>query len=555
MGHIYRNLREIPRPKESRVSESDGRVYVMVESAGGKKRKVNIGAASGDKMMHPNDNFKELYPELWREYYSRSSAAILRYLKMGMYAASLHIGHKTGLYPLLASAFGLPCANAVMDFIDYSLLYRPDEPKTFSEAMKVEALYLPQIYPESSRLYLLRSITQDQISCFQKDWMKECRKRGMTRAWISMDCVGKVRADQEESSTLFYLCALNAEDGTPITYCVHKGDITDGRAIQEMVSSLQGEGIETEGIILGRKLGREDVFKEIIRLGYRYVMKLPEGSYAHESMLEKYVSRIRMRSEYYIGDALFAIRDETEIFEGCPEKSQAFLYFDLLNAKRLTIAGLKGFARVKEEMNRQLEKGWIPTIPPRMRRILHLEKDGDQIFLETDDDAWKNYIETRGFYTLAASEDVGIEEAARIDRLSNSPRKQLQVMDHLPGFGFSSLKSSQEIENRFAVWFAASIVRTELVRICKSLKLRLKPTVENLDFFELFFADNLRYSSTFKMTERSKRIFSGLDLTPENISILEELVYYHDADPQDDEFHTLPEKPQKSKRGRPAKRK
>lgn len=87
------------------------------DGLGNKKRKV-IGRDTSEITMHPNDLFKFLYPTLWKEYYGDRDLTEYE-LHAGMYAMSLGIGYKTGLYPILQDVYSPLYANAIMDYAMY----------------------------------------------------------------------------------------------------------------------------------------------------------------------------------------------------------------------------------------------------------------------------------------------------------------------------------------------------------------------------------------------------------------------------------------------------
>ena len=98
----------------------DGRVYVVLEKRYYQDLHYNmdnrawLGKAVSDTHMHPNNIFKEMYPEKLE---GVSYLNLPVYLKhMGVYAAALAIGEQTGLYADLVENLGPRSANLVMDY-------------------------------------------------------------------------------------------------------------------------------------------------------------------------------------------------------------------------------------------------------------------------------------------------------------------------------------------------------------------------------------------------------------------------------------------------------
>ena len=182
MGKIHWNLKEIPQPSDSHINKSDGRVFIFLQDndkVRESSRKV-IGHATSDTMMHPNDNFKYLYPNLWKEYYGDGDVHD-RVLRFGMYAMTLGIGYKTALYPALIDAYGPMHANAIMDYSMYSVLEKSDVSQTYEERMQREVIFSKEIHSDSWLSNLFKNkMTEEQHLDFRDRWIKECKNRKLS---------------------------------------------------------------------------------------------------------------------------------------------------------------------------------------------------------------------------------------------------------------------------------------------------------------------------------------------------------------------------------------
>ena len=115
MGRVFRNQQEIPIPDFAYLNASDGRVFTIHRDERNKRRHITIGWATSKVTMHPNENFKFLYPNLWAQYYGESRLQPHE-LHVGLYGLTLSAGWKTGLYPMLQKDLGPLNANAVLDY-------------------------------------------------------------------------------------------------------------------------------------------------------------------------------------------------------------------------------------------------------------------------------------------------------------------------------------------------------------------------------------------------------------------------------------------------------
>ena len=66
MGHIYRNLKPIPVPKDCYVAKKKNRVHRYYYLNGERKYHI-VGYLTDEGLMIPNDVFRTLFPKEWNE--------------------------------------------------------------------------------------------------------------------------------------------------------------------------------------------------------------------------------------------------------------------------------------------------------------------------------------------------------------------------------------------------------------------------------------------------------------------------------------------------------
>ena len=315
MSHIYWELKEIPIPKEAYINTSDGRVFLMNTDGTGKKKRKVIGHAASMETMHPNDLFKYLYSSLWAEYYG-SGKLPEHELNIGMYALSLGISYSSGLYPVLQDVYGPLYGNAIMDYAMYSIMDRSDTTQLFPDRMSREVLFSKEAYSDDWYSGMFQHhMPEDANHQFRMKWLAECNRRGITRAWITIDgsnndcCVRKSDLCEKgeakshtNSDLVSYIWALDVKTGTPITYFVNNGGMVDSKAFQKLAAFLKSSGIEIEGVILDRGFCTHDVFQMLEDCGYPYVVMLKSDTYGHTQMMERHAAEIRWRSEEHTSE-------------------------------------------------------------------------------------------------------------------------------------------------------------------------------------------------------------------------------------------------------------
>ena len=95
-GNIFWNLHEIPIPADAKRNAYDNQVSKYYKDGNGRRRRVVIGRAVTETTMHPNQNFRYYYPELWKLYYLEDVTA-QHEIHFGLYALLLGAGYRSGI--------------------------------------------------------------------------------------------------------------------------------------------------------------------------------------------------------------------------------------------------------------------------------------------------------------------------------------------------------------------------------------------------------------------------------------------------------------------------
>lgn len=335
MAHIFWELHEIPRPYESYINHSDGRVFIMNDDGFGNRKRKVIGRATSETMMHPNELYKYLYPSLWKEYYGEMELPEHE-LHAGLYALALGIGYKTNLYPILHEVYGPLYGNAIMDYAMYSILERTDTSQLFPDRMAQQVLFSKEVYSDSWFSDLFRKqMTGNANYQFKIRWIKDSVSSGVTKVWLSIDgsnndCTVS-RSDLSEhgntkshtnSRIVSYIGAVSAKDGRPVTYFVNNGGMADCKAFQEIAAFLKSTGIEIEGVIIDRGFCTHDVLQTIKECGCPYIVMLKSDNYGHTQMMAEFADTIRWKVPYVVNNkGMFGIADRKQIFGQYPEEA------------------------------------------------------------------------------------------------------------------------------------------------------------------------------------------------------------------------------------------
>lgn len=567
MGIVYRNKKEIPIPQGLHINHHDGRVYSLKKNPDGSTNRLVLGYATSEVTMHVNENFKLMFPDLWKQYYGDGD--IKPYLlHAGLYALCLGACIQNGLYKLVQEQFGPLHGNAIMDYAMFSITSRLNVTQLFPERMAEEVLFSDKVYSDSWFSDLFNNkIPKDEIHSFKLKWLQECKARRMAKAWISIDgsnndcqVADSDLADQGKAKSrknveiVSYIYAVNATNGMPITYCVNDGSVVDSKAFQLLCMLLEDSGVEIEGVIIDRAFCTKDVLTMVRESGYRYVLMLKSNTYGHTQMMEEYADLIRWKAAYCVGDnGLFGITEKKKVFRNSSEEAYINLYFDGANGSERSVSLTKKIRENAREIQARIDKGETGTVPSNMKKYLSIEQVGGISKVVYNYEAWQKNMDEKGYYSIASSEAFGAEETNGIYHLRDASEMQFMIMKSMEGFRVSRVHSDAGIESKFAVCFITSILRCGIMNTCRGLGFDTNRMLKEIDRIQLLLKGDGRYYPIKNYTFRQKELLAQFGVKPENFDAIALDVTYRNSNPIKSQERRIPDMGvvQKRKRGRP----
>ena len=537
MGKVYRYKAAIPIPNGLSPKPSDGRIEVYVD-VNGVRKPITIGYAATSFSMYVNDTFRNMYPEEWIRYYGEKEIVPDR-LYIGCYALTLGVVHETGMYPLLLRAYEPGLTNAVLDYVMYSMLTRSDVTQLYPVRMQEEVLFSNEVYSDSWYSECFKSkITSDMTDRFRNSWLKHCEERGVTKCWISIDgsnndCEVKesdlskygYAKSHNDSRIVSFIYAVNAEDGTPITYYVNPGSVIDAKAFMEIAALLKNASIEVEGVILDSGFCTYEVIQTILSLKYDYIIMTPCDTYGHTSLIESDGHKIKWRSLYCVSDegGVYGTTRQHVLFRTHPDlEAYINLYYDSFRGTNQS-ADLS--RKIRKEMRRvqsKLDNGKKAKINNALTHYLRIEKIDGKDTVVPEHQAWDAQMEKKGFFSLASSRDFGAEEALLIYHLRDTSETGYCILKSQQGFHATRVHSTEGIESKFAVCFVGNIIRHKIFLACKSLDLDTNVMIQRLDriYLRRGIADS--YYDVHMMSQDYKDLYAAVGIKPEHFECFAE---------------------------------
>lgn len=531
MGHIFRNLPEIPIPDFAYVNRNDGRVFIITRDKENKRQHTTIGRAASMITMYPNDRFKFLYPDLWRHYYGTKEKLLPHELRIGLYALMLSTGKQSGLYQILEKLFGAENANAMFDYMMFSIRERTNSTYLIEQALADQLSFSDKLLSDSwYSNFFEKELSLDKINQFKCDWLTQCTARKCSKVWLCLDgsnndctVTDSDLAEPGNSKShravniYSYIWAVDAANGRPVTWFVNNGGKVDSKAFEKIFQFLANSKLEIEGVILDRGFANEDVLKLIRSKGLQYVVMLKSNAAGYQNMLEKHAEDIRWKVEHLVNEkGIFGIAEKMQVFKTGREQSKVALFFDgnIGTKKSIELIAdvLRKYKELKEKISCLGSTRGI-KIPSEMKRYMSLTKND----IVLNHAQWQKDVDSKGFNAIASSMDWSASQISRTYDLRDVSEKQFSIFKSQLGDDVTRVHDDARIQAKLAVSFMAAILRTEFELTCRSMGLETNKMLREVDRCVITLMPNDQYIAVHDYTDRVKRLFDLFGLGDEHL--------------------------------------
>ena len=536
MSIVYRNQKDIPMPSFGYPNRTDGRVSIAYNGEDGKVHWKIIGhltdSTPGKERMVPNEYFRRTFQDIWIREYPNDTLPPHE-MHIGMYALTLGICEKTGLYSILQKVYGYEYVNNVLDYAMFSILDRSDITQLYESRMDREVLFSDKLYSDSwYSSFFARKLTEDHHNLFRIRWIEHLVKKGLKKVWLCIDgsnndCearksflarFGFPKSHNKNKTIVGYMYAVDSESGMPVTYTVYDGSVPDCQAFQKLATFLASFSIEIEGVILDRGFAVEEVFRKIEYEQWKYVVMLPADTYGHTQMVREHSEEIRWKSEHVLDeDALFGIADEKRLFGNHDRISNICLYFDGASGSGQSIKLIKKIQIAKRKAESAIESGKRAGIEKRLRKYLTIEGEGAERRVIRHYEEWDKSMAASGFFSIAASRGMNPQLVNSLYKKRAVSETQFCILKSQEGGSTTRVHKTSGIYSKFALLFISSIIRFHIEQSCQRCYLDTNPTIQDLDRIALIYTAESKYEAVRNLTLEQKELFSEFGINQDDI--------------------------------------
>lgn len=528
MSHVYWEKKEIPIPENAYINHNDGRVFIYLNGG----RKV-IGHATSETTMHPNDSFRTVFPDLWKDNYGAKDTLPFE-LHAGLYMLTLGAALTNGIYSILVDVYEPMYANAIMDYVMYSLHAKSDVTQAFSEFAQDQILFSRKYYSDSWYSDLFRSQMTSQLEGdFKVRWLKHCQDLGITRAWIAIDgsnndcevqesdlCeYGKAKS-HNDCTIVSYIYALDTRTGMPITYFVNEGSVVDSKAFQKVLTFFNGYHIEIEGVLIDRGFCTHDVVTACMESRIDYIMMVPSDTYGHQKIMDECSELIRWEPEMIVNDdGIFGITRQEQLFWQHPEKAYLNLYFNGSSSSIQSIRLIRGIRQEGAKAEKAAAAGRTPSVAKEYRKYIKTEKQEDGSYkVSYDFSTWKSAMRSKGYFSLASDRNHSPQEAYDLYRLRDVSEIQYGILKSQEGFDTTRVHFTSSIYAKFLVCFAASCIRSSIASACSDLQLSANDMIQKMDRVHFILGEGGSYLAVKDLSKDAELLLLKFGLSKEQLS-------------------------------------
>ena len=312
--------------------------------------------------------------------------------------------------------------------------------------------------------------------------------------------------------------AVDAATGEPVTYFAYNGSVPDCQAFQKISVFLNSFHIEIEGVILDRGVAVPAVFDSIESYGWKYVIMLPSDVYAHRQMMQEHADEIRWHSDYLLEDsAMFGTADTRQLFRTNDRKSRTCLYFDGASGSGQSVKLIKKIQAEKRKILKAIAGGNKASVSKDLQKYLSIDWQGAERVLRMHSAAFDESMSSKGFFSMAVSEGISPSLGDALYRMRDTSETLFSILKTQEGGAATYVHFTEGILSKFAMLFISSIVRFEIMRVCKVLELPTNPTIQSLRQVTLLYSAEEQYEAVRNVPVDVRKLFAEFSIDQDDL--------------------------------------
>lgn len=502
---VYRNiLVSIPDSHVTIEKQKNGPAlikYVLEAPYNRKKgyaepKRTTIGhQATGNlKMMNPTTQYKNIFPEKWREVSGEKVLPSVR--KFGLFVSCQAINTTTGIKDMLDEVYGKDISDEIMDFSMYSVLFHSDTAQTFQRRMQDQVLYSKEPLDDSgySRLFE-HKMSRGQELLFKKKWALYCKeKEGVSEVWLcidgsnddcqstGVDIAEKGHAKSGKNIDIVSFTYAVTTKGLPVTWDTYRGGLVDARAMKKVLDFLKECDIIVKGVILDRGYCDSKAVSYLLSQQLSYIIMIKGNPEGYEKVVETFGNKIKMNAEYLVpGTCLFGVQSPIKLFGKLNHTDYVTLFFDYQNGGGRVTALLNNLYQAMAKAREQAAAGEKPTIAKEFKNCITVSEG----IVSLNTAGLQKAIDEKGLYGIVASEKMSPEDVHHLYTCRTSSEVQFKLVKSQLGYGTIRVYRTPGVRAKFEVAFIAAAIRYKMEQAAEGLERTTNQMILEVDKLEM----------------------------------------------------------------------
>lgn len=446
------------------------------------RRQIGKALEADRTKMYPNDNYKELFPDEYKECLGPKISP--SWQSIGLYAVLKYISEKLPLYNCLYQAFGKEDADLILDYAMYSIAYETSVSQHFEKEMSDKALFSEKLRSDSYLSgFFKNNISQEKIDLFLDLWAPSIVKhKGIQEIYANVDgsnddCTSsysdmaeKGHSKSGKNRKIINVMYTVAPDGTPISFIQYRGSVVDSVAMQWVIKYAENLKLTLKGFCIDRGFCSKEIADYIKEANFNFVMMLTDNVASYTDTVVEIGSDIRNNvGKWLFDNEFFADTVEKPLFKKDTANSYIHVFYDAEKGGSTTAALLRNIRKAINEASNKLCNGETPVIPANLKKYFGFRKGPGPKTLVYYPGNIQKAIDAKGFFGLATSEKMTALEAHDIYSSRDASKKQYMIMKSEIGLDTYRVGKDTSIRGKQFIAFVAGILRNEILLASKEM--------------------------------------------------------------------------------------
>lgn len=327
--------------------------------------------------------------------------------------------------------------------------------------------------------------------------------------------------------------ASSAIDSTPLYYNLYPGSIIDNTELKDSIDKLSKYGYKNIGFILDRGYYSKSNIDYLRDNEYSFIIMIKDNNTFLKAFKMSMKDKIKLDYSSFIENhQVYGNTIKAKLYKDDKKPVYIHLYYDELKASSERANLLTNIKRIEEEIKLRINSEDIKdrhkSKCDKYSKLFNLNYiDEYLVSFKPKKKEIEQLINNCGYFCLVTSEKLSANEAIDIYRDRDSIEKLFMMLKSEMDMERFKVQSDKSLRSKFHIAFIASIVRNEIYKVSKKLKINSKDKksytvpsiIKELEKIECTKDINNLYQRRYSLTAKQKKILEQFGIKESDIQI------------------------------------